>query len=405
MEVMGRPANNPEAWSTGDPVLDAGGLTSCTVRPWLIELRDVNWASGHAGIRLMADVLTASGGQLVAEPGTTLTAQFDRPERTINAARRLQRALHAFTECPATAGFAASVVIHKPEDQVRHGPALAVDDLLRSALAAPGQILVSGSAHEILQFIPGLQFRPVPLRESGSSSVCQELLWIDPGVLDAWRARVVAASQVVQALEKEREADVGVPEVETAAEDSPVETPGDQYDGLSEPSVSGFDSPGKQNKRFWIAGAMVLLVLVATVGLVQHLKSKPKPKTGGERKEPKVQVVVQPPAPREEPAIPSTPSEKQQEGTKKTESGSAERPAPAKPHRAPRETEPVGIAEYAGFTVNQVPQLVRRADSDAGAGNYEAAKREYEIVLKLQPGNPAAKEGLRKLGLKISERR
>jgi hypothetical protein len=353
----------------------------------------------------MADVLTASGGQLVAEHGTTLTAQFDRPERAMNAARRLQRALHAFTESPATAGFAASVVIHKPEDQVRHGTALAVDDLLWSALAVPGQILVSGSAHEILQFIPGLQFCRVPLGESGSSVVYQELLWTDPGALDAWRARVVAASQVILPPENEREPDVRVPEVEATAEDSPVELPGDQYGGLSEPAVSGFDSPGKQ-KRLWIAGAMALLVLVAVVGLVLYFKSKStKPNGGGVTKELNVPVVVQPPAPREEPAIPSTPSEKQQEGTKKTESGSAEQPAPAKPRRAPRETEPAGVAEYAGFTVNQVPQLVRRADSDAGAGNYEAAKREYEIVLKLQPGNPEAKEGLRKLGLKIGERR
>jgi hypothetical protein len=47
-------------------------------------------------------------------------------------------------------------------------------------------------------------------------------------------------------------------------------------------------------------------------------------------------------------------------------------------------------------------QLVRRAGEDA-EGNYDAAKREYEIVLKLQSGNTPAKGSLRKLGLKISE--
>jgi hypothetical protein len=49
-------------------------------------------------------------------------------------------------------------------------------------------------------------------------------------------------------------------------------------------------------------------------------------------------------------------------------------------------------------------QLVRRAGEDA-EGNYDAAKREYEIVLKLQSGNTPAKGSLRKLGLKVVERR
>jgi hypothetical protein len=62
------------------------------------------------------------------------------------------------------------------------------------------------------------------------------------------------------------------------------------------------------------------------------------------------------------------------------------------------------VAEYEGFTVKQVPQLIRRADADAGAGNYDAAKHEYEIVLHMQPNNTAAKEGLQKLSLKVSER-
>jgi hypothetical protein len=75
---------------------------------------------------------------------------------------------------------------------------------------------------------------------------------------------------------------------------------------------------------------------------------------------------------------------------------SAEPPAQAKPHRAAHEAK-TGVAEYEGFTAKQVPQLLRRADRDAGAGRYEAAKREYEIVLKFEPGNMGAKDGLHKL--------
>jgi len=46
-------------------------------------------------------------------------------------------------------------------------------------------------------------------------------------------------------------------------------------------------------------------------------------------------------------------------------------------------------------------QLVSRA----GVGNYDAAKREYEIVLEHQSGTIPAKDSLHKLGLKISEHR
>jgi hypothetical protein len=399
---MGSPAHNPGTWSTGEPALDAGGLTSCIVRPWSIQLRDANWASGHAGICLMADVLTASGGQLVAESGPTLTAQFDRPERAVNAARRLQRALYAFAESPDAAGFAASIVIHKPEDQVRTRPALAVDELLWPDFAAPGQILVSGSAHEILQFVPGLQFRPVPLEDGSSSPVYQELLWIDPGALDAWRALVVAASQVVRPTDQARRSDVGVAEVEALAEDSPVETLEDQYGDEFEASISSSDSPGKQ-KRLLIAGGMMLLALVAVLGLVLHMKSKISDRANVPQ-EPKIPIAVQPTARGQESANPSTSSEKQRALTEKAKPEPAELPTPANPHRATREAE-TGVAGYEGFTVKQVPQLVRKAEKDAGAGNYDSAKREYEIVLKLQPGNTAAKEGLRKLSLKISERR
>jgi hypothetical protein len=48
---------------------------------------------------------------------------------------------------------------------------------------------------------------------------------------------------------------------------------------------------------------------------------------------------------------------------------------------------PTVLRNMEAFTVKQVPQLVRRADEDVGAGNYDAAKRECEIVLKLQSGN------------------
>jgi hypothetical protein len=186
-----------------------------------------------------------------------------------------------------------------------------------------------------------------------------------------------------------------------STENSPVATLEDQDGSALEPSVLGADTSGKR-KRLWMAGGTALLALAAILGLFLHRKSN-KTIGVGMRHEPK--VAVQSTAREPEPANPSQPSEKHQAVTEKPEPESPKPPAPAaKPHRAARETD-IGVAEYEGFTAKQVPQLIRRADEDAGAGHYDASKREYEIVLKLQPNNTAAKEGLHKLSLKISERR
>jgi hypothetical protein len=39
------------------------------------------------------------------------------------------------------------------------------------------------------------------------------------------------------------------------------------------------------------------------------------------------------------------------------------------------------------------------ARKDAGDGKYEKAGREFRTILKLQPNNPDARDGLRKLNL------
>jgi hypothetical protein len=45
------------------------------------------------------------------------------------------------------------------------------------------------------------------------------------------------------------------------------------------------------------------------------------------------------------------------------------------------------------------------AEDDAGAGKYEAARQKFEIVLRLDPANQAAKRGIYKLNLTEGEAR
>ena len=57
-----------------------------------------------------------------------------------------------------------------------------------------------------------------------------------------------------------------------------------------------------------------------------------------------------------------------------------------------------------GFSRQDVPDLLRQADSYKERGEYRLARYEYRLVLKLEPNNAHARDGLRRLLAVLQER-
>ena len=69
--------------------------------------------------------------------------------------------------------------------------------------------------------------------------------------------------------------------------------------------------------------------------------------------------------------------------------------APQKPPERKRSPEPPPMVD--GFSRQDVPDLLRQADSYESRGEYRLARYEYRLVLRLEPNNLHAREGLRRL--------
>jgi hypothetical protein len=70
-------------------------------------------------------------------------------------------------------------------------------------------------------------------------------------------------------------------------------------------------------------------------------------------------------------------------------------PASPKPFARKRAAESASTVD--GFSRQDIPYLLRQADSSTARGDYRLARYEYGLVLRLDRNNVPAREGLRRL--------
>lgn len=206
------------------------------------------------------------------------------------------------------------------------------------------------------------------------------------------------------------------------AGETPIAVPDLVHGGRTPPTESApdfdFEStvPGQGPQR---SGSAVLWWSLGGIGVVAVLGAVilfPRPHPAKALSDSPSPMVQPTPLSQPEPAQTQPPVQAQSPGSgsatpQKSDGKDTHHTAPVPSHHetakkaadAKQVAEPKRVAEYDGWTEKDIPGLIRMAESDAGHGNYEKARREFNVDLRLDPDNAEAKQGLRKLNLSEQE--
>ncbi|MFZ0957789.1 MAG: hypothetical protein WAN60_15695 [Candidatus Sulfotelmatobacter sp.] len=419
---LANPERNSASWG-GDPGTDA---TDIAIRLWGPERSGrsarLTWKADSVLVYMIADLVGASRGRVGEESSAVMAAHFDGSRQALVAARRIQTSILEFVACRPGERIGAAILIYPSS---ANSPAGVSGEMARQALAdaKPGQILLAEYSSQQLRDLPGIEIRPVPaltIVPGDWQSGLTELIWTTADRLAQLQDSIGAEVEPQSGENRPVDATVIVTSSVRDAREGPTNeaAPTPVSDSFQQSSGSSLteeldesrDRPLLARTRVILGVAAVVLVVVLIFVFQRPARVStpplipPQEQTGVAEN-----PIKQPLAPPEPEAKAAQPEPTASKPPAKVPVAVAHPRTPTKPpldNRAKNNKEnkenaeaPESYDDSGGVSLKDIPALLGMAQRDAGAGNYDKAKREYKKILSLQPGNQEAKDGLRRLDL------
>jgi len=434
---------------SGDPCASA---TDIAIRLWCKDRSDrsvrLTWQADSVLVYMIADLMSASGGRVGEESSPIIAAHFDGSRQALVAAKRIQTSVLEFVACRPGERIGAAILIYPPSTS---SPAGFSGEMVLQALgqAKPGQILLAEYSSQQLHDLPGTELRAVPaltVVPGEWHGGLTELVWTTPERLaflqdsvgpeveaQSGDSRPVDATVIVTApargAREGRTNEAALPIGPTAdfvfnggsettaqrarqasnlARDQvPVS---DSFQQSSSSSLTEELDESRAGSLFTrtrvILGAVAVVLVVVLIFVLQPARVAKAPLIPQQEQVAPTENPVQQPPPMPAPDARTTQPQPTSAKPQAKPIATAQPRTPSKPpldnhvqNKKENAEEPEAYVDSGGVSQKDIPALLGMAQRDAGAGNYDRAKREYKKILSLQPGNQEAKDGLRRLGL------
>jgi len=413
------PARSAASWG-GGPGADA---TDIAIRLWGSERStrsaSLTWNADSVLVYMIADLVSASRGRIGEESSSVMAAHFDGSREALVAARRIQTSVLEFVACRPGERIGAAILIYPPGAS---SPAGFTCEMALQALgqARPGQILLAEYSSQQLRDLRGIEIRAVPaltIVPGEWQSGLTELIWTTPEQIARLQDSVNAEVEPQSGENRPVDATVIVTSPSRNArqgltnEAAPPPISNSFKQSSSASLTEELNEPAERpllTRTRVILGAVAVVLMVVLIFASQRPVSVSKPprmpqqeQTGGAEN-----PVKQPPPTPEPEATTVQPESATTKPPAKAPAVIAQPRTPSKPpldnrakNKKENPEEPQTYDDSGGVSQKDIPALLGMAQRDAGAGNYDKAKREYKKILSLQPGNQDARDGLHRLDL------
>jgi hypothetical protein len=376
-----------------------------SIRMWPPALDDLSDGSPLKKITpaaCVADLIEASGGNTVSTDGDLLVSNFSCLQTALLTARRIQWAVFGLSEAGTTGNGNSAILIHS----VNNEPSQARSDSANYFLdhASPGQILLSETAGELLENLPGLSLLPV-------AGGMREL---------RWHASEVASSRLKddevlgQLIRQHGLEDPGLIASEEIVPPPPISGPAfantpanvptrksPKYVAVGEPAgiLRGIGLSRLSAMPLWLkwtSGAVLLAIGIALFFAFLHTKSPVRTSnqtiSAASNVQPPSQSAGNADATGVQPPVVKVDEARKQSQTSKTTAPSKGSDSRRNQHTAPAASEPTAACTL--LNTNEINSVLGIADASFQNRKYKESERRYKSVLACQPNNPRALSGL-----------